>query len=568
METANRPWPNIWGDGALFAFSGIDGDTDTMSGFVGNCGRDPGSLHFHLLDCSLDWPASAPANVTLAVNDSFDLRVGTERRAAAYSAWHTITGVCPAAAQPTLRSRNGNVCGAADDCSFTAVGTAGAAVALAVRGARFGLAFGAGPEQACRRARHGLAAAVDDLIAARQRSYASVPSLAAPNLTRLLLKCFSVMRVNTCAPEGVFSCRWSTPDRFPHRWLWLWDSAFHAVAMARFDADLAWDQVAAVFSAQGADGFLPHCTLPTGETSAITQPPLLAWATLEVHQVAPKRARLLELLPRLESYLDWDLEHRDRNGNGIPEWEIGGDPHCRSGESGLDNSPRFDTESELDAVDFASLLAHDMSCLAGLQEAAGDLERAALWSQKSRDLQDRIQRLLWDPAQNGYRDRCFDGRFSTVAAVSNLFPLLLDSTPADRVAALTARIRDPAGYATALPLPSVARDDPNWGFDMWRGPAWLNTTYLVLLGLRRHGQGPLAAALAASLLAGVRQWYETEGVLYEYYDAANSRSPSSLDRKGPKTGAYGSGPGMQVIRDYHWAAAVTALLLLENWSDT
>ena len=62
-------------------------------------------------------------------------------------------------------------------------------------------------------------------------------------------------------------------------------------------------------------------------------------------------------LPRLEAHLEWIMAHRDSDGAGLVEWAIEGDPQCRSGESGMDNSPRFDAATQLDATDFNAYLS-------------------------------------------------------------------------------------------------------------------------------------------------------------------------------------------------------------------
>jgi len=58
----------------------------------------------------------------------------------------------------------------------------------------------------------------------------------------------------------------------------------------------------------------------------------------ENYRALGDKACLQAALPRLERYLDWDCRHRDVNDNGLLEWLIEGNPLCRSGESGLDNS--------------------------------------------------------------------------------------------------------------------------------------------------------------------------------------------------------------------------------------
>ena len=82
---------------------------------------------------------------------------------------------------------------------------------------------------------------------------------------------------------------WTTPDRWPHRALWLWDSAFHAVGWRHLDPGLAREMIDAVFDAQQPDGRVPHMSTPES-SSAITQPPVLALAAALVDDVDPDPA--------------------------------------------------------------------------------------------------------------------------------------------------------------------------------------------------------------------------------------------------------------------------------------
>ena len=83
-------------------------------------------------------------------------------------------------------------------------------------------------------------AAVDAVASARLAPLGALPapamSSAAHDLARTAAKMFSIMRVNTLAPEGVLNnsqpIHWSTPDRTPHKAMWLWDSCFHAIGRA------------------------------------------------------------------------------------------------------------------------------------------------------------------------------------------------------------------------------------------------------------------------------------------------------------------------------------------------
>jgi hypothetical protein len=156
---------------------------------------------------------------------------------------------------------------------------------------------------------------------------------------------YSVMRVNTLSPEGVTPVHWSTPDRTPHKAMWLWDSCFHAIGRSVQDPELAWEFVAAMLHAQGGDGHVPGGLSPwsappspppppTSPSKATSNPPLLALATWFVHSYGGVNASSLGwALPRLERYVDWFTENRRwHNSSLLLAW-------ANNDESGLDNSP-------------------------------------------------------------------------------------------------------------------------------------------------------------------------------------------------------------------------------------
>jgi len=110
----------------------------------------------------------------------------------------------------------------------------------------------------------------------------------------------------------------------------------------------------------------------------------------------------------------------------------------------------------------------------------------------------------------------------------------------------------------------VSRLDPSWSTDMWRGPAWINTNYLVVVGLRRHGRHDVADRIAEATIATVGRYYERFGVVFEFYDSADRTPPTGCDRKGPPRQEYDPDKKIDTIRDFHWSAALTLALLAER----
>ncbi len=550
--------PNVWGEGALFAFSGIDGTTDAASGFVGSLGAEPFDLLFH-----------TPVRRVLSVRPlaKFDVEVVTGdviragESAIAFTEWHSLAGRAPEESVISLQTEDGT---AAVESGGVMLSVGGKDfLALRRRGERFALSHGRTEDEAASRSEAALGADLDAVIAARLAFLEKVPTLDSPGESRLLAKCASVMKVNTLAPEGVVKCRWSTPDRVPHKDFWLWDSVFHSLAMNHFDPALSGDFLAAVLDRQRDDGMISHQMRTAGWQSSMTQPPVLAWGVWENFAASGNREFLEEAFPRLERYLEWDFTNRDSNGNHLLEWLIEGDVKCRSGESGMDNSNRFDDAITLDAVDFSAYAAWDIEHLAKIADALGFEEKARGWRERGRLVSSAIHELLWSEEEGFYLDRRMDGALSPVKAVTGFLPLLLDDLPPARVDALAAALADPALFGSACPIPSLALDQPGWSTDMWRGPTWINTNYFVILGLRRQGRADLAVELRAKTIDLVMKYYERFGVTFEFFDSRDAVPPTQCERKGPPIAPYNIRRKNDSIRDYHWTAALTACLLLE-----
>ena len=561
----HRNLPDIWGEGAIFAFSGMDGESNASSGFVATFGARPYGLLIHTprrRRLEVDLPAQG--KVRVATGDVLMVESSECPLAMTFLAWHTLIGSIPTAATLVLGMENGPLATQEGHVAVSADAEHGDAIALSRHGGRFAVAYGSTTGQAASRARAGLAANINATMAQRLAPYERLPSLADPRRDRLLKKCFSVTKVNSLSPEGSIRSNWSTPDRVPHRDMWLWDSVFHTIGMNHIDPSLSWDYLVAVLATQQPDGRIPHQSGASGQRSHITQPPILAWGVWENYRALGDRKALAHALPRLERYLEWDMENRDRNANGLLEWLREGDERCRSGESGLDNSPRFDDGQPADDVDFSAFAAADMRYTARIARELGRRDRAQTWAQRANRTAQAIRDLLWDESEGFYVDRYLNGRRSTVKAVSGFIPLILADTPPEHVDALVQALHDAGLFGAPFPIPTVSLSDPSWSTDMWRGATWANMDYVVYRGLLRHGRREDACWLADKVIYYVNKYYERHGVLFEFFDAKDQRPPTACGRKGQRQEPYDIRHKMDSIRDYHWTAAVTFDLLMRG----
>lgn len=365
-------------------------------------------------------------------------------------------------------------------------------------------------------------------------------------------KAVSVMRGQVYSPQGRIRHRWTTPDRWPHRDMWLWDSAFHAIGWRHLDAAMARETISAVFDFQREDGFVAHQMNPNWQ-SQYTQPPLLAYAVRLVNDVEPDPEWVAGLYPRLAAYLAWDVANRDRDGDGLLEWTIDADANCRCGESGMDNSPRFDDAWAPAAPDFNAMIANEYDGLAELAETAGRGRDANGWRERADEFRRLINARLWDDERGFYFDRDpGTGRFSNVTACSGFIPLLCGAPDEDMAARMVAHLRPGGRFDSPLPVASVAPDDPTYARDMWRGPSWLNLSWLIAEGLDRYEYHEDAKRIRGAWRRVVSRDHGRYGTLFEYYDEADRLPPPELTRKNVRRGQ----PLDRPLADYGWTATL------------
>ena len=141
------------------------------------------------------------------------------------------------------------------------------------------------------------------------------------------------------------------------------------------------------------------------------------------------------------------------------------------------------------------------------------------------------------------------------------FPLATGGVPDDRAGWLVERLKDPAKYNTKIPLPTVARDAPEFMKDTWRGPMWVNTAYLVIKGLAKHDPA-MAGDVAYRVCKGVYETWQNAGSFYEFYDPDRYDLQELTRKKGNlyKKLTLGEKP----VKNFAGWTALANSLLIEN----
>lgn len=555
--------PAVWGEGAIVALSGYQEETVWGRNLVGSTTKSLG-VRFHLpfsfLVSFLENGKEVEPETCrfyLAGGDLIAGFRGDEQFVFSPLKCDSFIGQLPTSWEVSISARDKSWSARKQP---TVAGAVGWQLAFALReDGRFALAIGQNEAEALAKLQAAWKEDWEGTWAKRRQFYEELPL--PEGHEQVAKKAWSILKVNVESGGSWLPCRWTTPDRIPHKDMWLWDSAFHSLGWSELDGEMAQEALKAILlQADPKTGFIPH-QARSNWRSEITQPPLLAWATWEVVRKHGDLEFASWALPILERYLLWDEANRDQNRNGLLEWFIAENPDCRSGESGMDNSPRFDAAQTLDAVDFSSFLAHEYFCLSKLAALLEDEERAEKYQNRGEGVAKAVNDYLYHSREGFYFDRDMNGKFSRVKACSGFAPLFAGICSPKQAEALVRHLEDPAQFATQVPVPSVAYSDPAYSTDMWRGPSWLNWTYLIVCGLERYGYHKLARRISLQVVAAVEKWYGKAGTIFEYYDSADQRSPAECHRKGPVAEDYYLQNKTSAIRDYNWSAACYLLFL-------
>ena len=313
-------------------------------------------------------------------------------------------------------------------------------------------------------------------------------------------------------PYTALSRNWSSA-KFGGFGVWLDDVLYHALLAGTLDLTLAEENLLAVFAGRTEAGNLP-CLL-TGRDAWVdrSQPPIGAFVVWLLYRRWGERRLLDDAWEVLLDNHQWWWRERDGNRNGLLEYgtsPVGeglyrGTALAARDESSMDNSPVHDEavlipqSHTLDCEDVGlnSLLALDGEMLALIAAEIGHEVEARRLRARARNLAVRVQEELWDPEREVFANRLWSGRFVSSIAPTSFYPLIAGAASPAQARALLGWMEDPRRFGGRFGLPSVSRDDPAFGDNVyWRGRVWPPLNFLVYQGLRRYGFAAEAAALA------------------------------------------------------------------------
>lgn len=545
--------PEKWGQGQIFAFSALDGDSFFTDDLAGTLTGDKIGIIFETMIrrtlYSGDINKAFAPEIRCVASDFIEVHTKKGDFSMIFAQRHLVAGEylpeagvfvslggeCDVIRKDNIEIHN------LHDGEFTA---------LLKKDGRFAFSYGKSENEVVALCKKGLTLDFDKLKAEKLKPYENKID---SQYASLYAKCISVMKSQLYSPEGAIKRIWSTPDRLPHRNMWLWDSVFHAIGHRHINTQIAQSLILALFDVQNEDGYIPHMAKPDFK-SGVTQPPVIGWGAWSVYEKSRDKEFLRTVLEHNKAFLLWCRNNRRKTEKELYSWHTKPELNNRCDESGMDNSPRFDTVSDLFAIDLSCYMANETRIMKTIAEELGDTDNAEFFSLWHEKIKTDINNTLWCEDDGFYYDFDIQNNcFNKVRSVASFLPVFSGVCDEKQCSKLTAHLENKEEFGTEFPVPSISKKDKTFGSDMWRGPVWINYNYMISEGLMAYGYGKLSREIREKTVAVINEWYLRTGTVYEFYDSENKIPPYCFNRKGDVYEPYDFRIKYQSVRDYGWS---------------
>jgi len=351
-----------------------------------------------------------------------------------------------------------------------------------------------------------------------------------------------VLRSNRRRTKDGLTYTLPSADSYPYQW--LWDSCFHAIALAASEPDVARSEIRALLSRQLPSGLLPHMIywervngvydIPWGypETSSITQPPFIAEAVMRVYKATGDQAYLSETYPAILNYFLYLLQDRDPRGNHL----IG---IINPDESGEDDSPRFDKPLDLPArhtlpenfarrlmlvdhhrncnfdapfctkkvfwvkdVPFNAVMIRNLKVLAEIAGILGENKEMENLLAHSSEIADAMRARMeeegiWYSTMGESYEKI---RVKSWAIFAPMYAGLLSKEEAEFL--IENYLNNADEFATPFGVPTVPKSEKSYDPDgFWRGPVWMASNWVLYHAFSDYGYTDEAEKIRTDSLA-------------------------------------------------------------------
>ena len=376
------------------------------------------------------------------------------------------------------------------------------------------------------------------------KTFASVEKTTDKDYKNAAVKSIETLTTNWRSAAGAIKHDGIVPS-MSYKWfigMWAWDSWKQAVATAKFDGDLAKNNIRALFDYQiteedelrpqdsGAiiDAIFFNKDGARGDDGGNwnernSKPALAAWAVWNVYKATGDVSFLQEMYPKLVAYHEWWYTNRDHDKNGIAEY--GGMVHeannskdeiilAAAWESGMDNAPRFDVDKGVDvfenkdatgkvvgysinqeSVDLNAYLYAEKGFLKSMAEVLGNTSDVKKYEEEAKNVREYVSQNMYDKETGFFYDLKIneDGSQKDLLVErgkgpEGWIPLWAKMVTQEEADEVVKNMVDPSKFDTFIPLGTASKDNPSFEPSRyWRGPVWLDQALYGIEALQNYG---------------------------------------------------------------------------------
>ncbi|HRI25341.1 MAG TPA: trehalase family glycosidase [Ferruginibacter sp.] len=326
--------------------------------------------------------------------------------------------------------------------------------------------------------------------------------------------------------------------------IFYWDTCFIASYAKYHPAELpianALDNF---YNRMDDDGFISREYTRDGKTMwpkdhpVSVNPPLLAFAELELYGQLNDAERLKRVYPFLHKHFQFLLTHYRMDDHLFFSDAFG---------SGMDNIPRYPDGWQDDgqgiklhnlypeifnydglspawnkqgrSVDFSSQMALFAENLVSIARIIHQQEHVTEYRRVYEETKKAVNELCWSDADGFYYDLGY-GKQIRRKHINMFWTLMAGLVPEVRINRMLKHLTNPGEFWRTIPVASYPADQPGFSKEgsYWLGSVWAPTNYMVLRGLQRYHQQKTASKLAKQYYWAVAEVYKQTGSFFENY---------------------------------------------------
>ncbi|MBL0183165.1 MAG: hypothetical protein IPP96_13045 [Chitinophagaceae bacterium] len=340
--------------------------------------------------------------------------------------------------------------------------------------------------------------------------------------------------------------------------IFYWDTCFIA-AYAKYHADelpIA-NALDNFYNRMDEDGFISREYTREGKTMwpkdhpVSVNPPLLAFAELELYSQQKDTERLKRVYPYLQKHFQFLLTHYRMDDHLFFSDALG---------SGMDNIPRYPDGWQDDgegiklhnlypeifnydglspawnkqgrSVDFSSQMALFAENLISIASIIQQKDEVADYLKFYDETKNAINKHCWNEADQFYYDLGYDKQIRR-KHIGMFWTLIAGIVPSEKISGMIKHLTDPAGFWRTIPVASYPANQQGYSKEgtYWLGSVWAPTNYMILRGLLRYNENNIAGRLARQYYWAVAEVYKQTGTFFENYapDAVSKGNQSRPD---------------------------------------